>query len=121
MMGDAPWHQPVPLHMEFDLSFLIRRAGVRQPSPARRLNAFENLLWLMADRFRSRQLIVPSRDVRMSERTRESLLAWVQEKEQATSNAARRLSAYASGATDVQVVPDGRIRLLLPQKVRFPN
>ena len=117
----APQHERVLLHIEFDLTFLICRSGLTQPSPARRLNAIENLLWLMADRFRGRQLIVPSRDLRMSERTRESLSAWVQEKELASGDAATRLAGYASSTAEGHDVPDGRIRLLLPPRVPLPS
>ena len=100
-----------PLYVEFTLAHLIARAGAPGPHPSERLDALELTLSLMARHWRTPRPIAPVRELRMSDATREALLAWVEADEGAEGDALVRLAVYASGAVTDEAVPEGWVRL----------
>lgn len=70
-----PLAVPVPTYLEFDLSFVIERCGVTNGDPVRRLNGIENTAAALARRWRDDVPLAPARELRMSDETRQALLA----------------------------------------------
>ena len=102
-----------PVYLEVALSWLIERSHITNGDPARRLDAIENQLANLAVQWRPRKPIDPERELRMSDVTRDQLLAWVEEHERAGFNLLPRLVIYASSAMEEASTPDGLIRVLL--------
>ncbi|MFI5257343.1 MAG: hypothetical protein ACHQRK_08795 [Gemmatimonadales bacterium] len=102
-----------PLYVEFTLAHLIERSGNRGSRPAHRLDAFERTLALLSRVWRIERPLSPVRELRMSDETREELLAWVEAEEVAEGDALCRLAVYASGAVTDDAVPEGWVRLRL--------
>jgi hypothetical protein len=102
----------MPLYIEFRLAFVIARSRLSQPFAHRRLNAFENTLSDLAAHWRPIEPIVPDRELRMCSDTRESLMAWIQERESGQGQTLERIAAYALGVVD-ESVGDGWVRLML--------
>ena len=102
-----------PLFVEFTLAHVIQRAGDPGPQPRGRLNALERTLSLLARTWRPERPISPVRELRMSDETREALLAWVEAEKAADGDTLCRLGVYASGAVSDAAVPDGWVRVRL--------
>ena len=108
-----------PLHVEFRVSWLIAQLWEESVSPGCRLTAIENLVGLLGRPWRPfDDPIRPARDLRMSERTREMVMEWVQATERAGGATLARLGVYASGATTDDRVPDGWVRLMVHTTAR---
>ena len=105
---------PVPmlLYLELSLEFVLKQARVAQPFAHRRLNAFENTVTALARQWRPRVPLVPDRELRMSDETREALLAWIEAEEPGRGHTLQRLAVYAASVTDARV-PEGWVRLNL--------
>ena len=102
-----------PAFIEVQLSWLIAKSGITQPRLDRRMNAIENTLRALVKQWRGSAPIVPERELRMSDATRDELLAWVEECQQASGETRARMVIYASGAVVEPSVPDGWIRVLI--------
>jgi hypothetical protein len=104
----------MPLYLEFALSFIVTQAGVSGPYAHRRLNAFENTITALARKWRPRLPLVPAREIRMCDETREAFLAWVEAEDSGKGHTLERLAVYAAAVHD-DGVPEGWVRLQLPQ------
>lgn len=104
---------PTPTFVEIELSWLISRSGITQARPDRRLNAIENTACALLLRWRGAEPIVPERELRMSDATRDDLLAWIEEREQTSGETRARITIYSSSAVADPSVPDGWIRVLV--------
>ena len=80
--------------------------------PERRLNAIENIMCNLASAWRPIHPINPAIELRMSESTRDALVAWCEEREFAMGGAGLRLHVYRSDAVVDATVPEGWIRLM---------
>lgn len=108
-----------PLHVEFRVSWLIAQLREESVSPGRRLTAIEKLVGLLGRPWRQyADPIRPARDLRMSERTWDMLMEWVESAERAGGATLARLGVYASGATTDDSVPNGWVRLMVHSGVR---
>jgi hypothetical protein len=107
---DALQQLPMPLYLEFALSFILARAAIDQPFAHRRLNAFENTITTLASKWRPRLPLSPAREIRMCGQTREALLAWIEAEEAGQGHTLNRLAVYAAAVTD-DSVPEGWVRL----------
>ncbi len=103
----------MPVHLEFTLHFLIQRAGAVAPAADERLDGFERIIARLASRWRPARPIAPARELRMTDETREALLAWVEADLAGTGRTVERLGVYASGAVTDDSVPEGWVRLRL--------
>src|SRR5829696_663013 len=65
----------MPDYIDFALDFLIAQTGITQPFAHRRLNCVENTLTALVRQWRPRVPLVPDREIRMSDETRER--CWV--------------------------------------------
>jgi hypothetical protein len=105
--------QPIPLYVEFELAYVLARSQVQQPRADQRLDAVETTLRRLARPWRTALPISPAYDLRMSDETREALMAWVEADDVAQGRTLERLAVYASGAVTDPAVPAGWIRLRL--------
>jgi hypothetical protein len=113
MRDGTPTASPVePLYLEFVLGFVIERSSITEPYAHRRLNGFENALTALAARYRPALPLVPDRELRMSNETREALLGWIEAEEAGKGFTLKRLAVYAMAVTD-DSVPEGWVRLNL--------
>jgi hypothetical protein len=102
-----------PIHVEFALSHVIAHSRVQNANAVRRLNGIENTVAALAVEWREWRPIIPSRELRMSETTREALMAWVTAGEEGVQDVAARLAEYSRiGVVDDSVFK-GWVRLLL--------
>jgi hypothetical protein len=106
----------MPVHVEFTLDYLIQRAAVAVPRAAPRLDGFEHAIARLARSWRPDRPIAPARELRMADETREALLAWVEGDDAGADRPLERLGVYASGAVTDDSVPEGWVRLTLPQR-----
>ena len=97
--------------IEARLDWLIQRSEIGNGPPHRRLNAIENQLTNLASSWRELQPIDPASELRMARKTREQLLAWVEERETVTEAALERLLVCKSEAVVDETVPAGWIRI----------
>ena len=119
MQNPALLSSSAPVHVEFRVSWLIAQLREESASPGCRLSAIEHLVGLLGRPWRPfDDPIRPARDLRMSERTREMLMEWVQSAERAAGATLARLGVYASGATTDDCVPDGWMRLMVHTTAR---
>jgi hypothetical protein len=119
MQNPSPTSSSPVLHVEFRVSWLIAQLWEESVSPGRRLTAIESLVSCLGRPWRSfDEPIRPARDLRMSERTREMLMEWVQSAERAGGATLARVGVYASGATSDDRVPDGWMRLMVHTAAR---
>lgn len=102
----------MPNYIDFALGFVIAQAQITQPFAHRRLNAFENTVTALARQWRPRLPLVPDREIRMADETREALLAWIEAEEPGRGHTLQRLAVYAASVTDGSV-PEGWVRLHL--------
>jgi hypothetical protein len=110
----TPHPRPVPLYVEFELAYVIARSQVmQQPHAEHRLNAVESTLRRLAKPWRTALPISPARDLRMSDETRDVLMAWVGTEDLAHGLTLERLAVYESGAVTDPAVPKGWVRLRL--------
>jgi hypothetical protein len=107
----------MPVHLEFTLDYLIRRAGASVAPAGRRLDDFEQTIARLARSWRPDRPIAPARELRMADETRDALVAWVEGDDDATP-AVERLGVYASGAVSDDSVPEGWVRLRLDSVAR---
>jgi hypothetical protein len=83
---------------------VLEQARITQPSEHRRLNAFENRI--------TSEALAPAAPAgarpraRMSDETREALLAWIEAEESGQGHTLTRLAVYAARVTD-NAVPEG--------------
>jgi hypothetical protein len=101
------------IHLEFALPYLIQSSGITQRRADRRLNGFENTIAALAKQWRAQLPLVPARDLRMADHTREELIAWVGAHDASQGHTLQRLAVYASGAATDNGVPEGWVRLYL--------
>jgi hypothetical protein len=102
--------------VDFSLEFVLEQARITQPFAHRRLSAFENTVTSLARRWRPQLPLVPDRELRMSDETREALLGWIEAEEAGQGHTLTRLAGYAARVTD-NAVPEGWVRLHLPRGV----
>ena len=108
----------MPDYIDFALDFLIAQTGITQPFAHRRLNCVENTLTALVRQWRPRVPLVPDREIRMSDETREALLGWIEAEEPGQGHTLQRLAVYAASVTD-ESVPEGWVRLYLtPRSAR---
>jgi len=100
-----------PLSIEARLDWLIVEGRIVLGAPERRLNAIKNVMCNLASGWRPIHPIDPAIELRMSERTRDALGAWVEARELAIDEAGLRLEVYRSDAVLDATVPEGWIRL----------
>ncbi len=100
-----------PTYVEYLLSFLVGRSDSELGSAGERLDAIEESLEKLSQRWRARGPLVPVREVRMSGGTMDRLLAWVENDGVASGRALERLSVYMAGALVDPLVPDGWVRV----------
>jgi hypothetical protein len=110
-------HKGKPAHLDIELDWIIARAAIQAGATERRINALENAMALIAERWRYFGPIVTVRDVRVSETTQGRLLAWLDASDSIDPAAEKRLLPYASTAIVSSDVPDGFVRLLLEGSV----
>ena len=110
-----PSDVPMLLYLELSLDFVLRQARVAEPFAHRRLNAFENTVTGLARKWRPRLPLVPDRELRMSDETREALLSWIEAEEPGRGHTLQRLAVYAASVTDPRV-PEGWVRLNLKSR-----
>lgn len=104
-----------PIHLEFDLAFLIARCGVTNESALRRLNGIENTVAALARCWRDPAPILPADELRMAETTRQRMIGWVTAETQRSEAVNARLAPYTSGVVCDAGVPSGWIRLCLSE------
>lgn len=113
----STWSDPVVdrvIALDVSLDWLIAATKLRGSIAKRRLNGIENVLALLAKRWRSpTQPIHPHRELRMCEETTLRLLAWVDVENTEDGSTVERLTVYASGALTDASVPVGWVRLLV--------
>lgn len=100
-----------PTYIELLLSFLVGRSDVGAVTAGARLDSIEGSLGELTARWRGDRPLVPSREVRMSERTAERLFEWVESDGPPRGTVLERLAVYASGALVDPAVPDGWVRV----------
>jgi hypothetical protein len=100
-------------YLEVSLQFVIERSGIIEGGADRRLNAIQNLLARLTERWRGERRIEPRRDVRMSAATRDALVQWVMARS-ADLSSRERLAAYQSPAVIDEEVPAGLLRIFIP-------
>jgi hypothetical protein len=98
---------PMMLFIDNSLDFVLEQTRITQPCAHRRLNAFENTITNLVKRWRPRLPLVPDREVRMSDETRETLLAWVEAEETGRGHTLTRLAVYAAGEPITACPRDG--------------
>src|SRR5688500_1495600 len=106
----APCHLsglPMLLYVEFALDFVLEQARISQPFAHRRLDGFENTITGLAQGWRPPRPVVPDRELRMSDETRDALLAWIEAEDAGQGHTLTRLAVYASRVTDNAVPGDG--------------
>lgn len=104
------------VHVEFALSHLIEHSRIRNANAGRRLNGIENTIGALSAEWREWRPLVPEREIRMAESTRDALIAWLTVSEAQGSELTARLTPYTSGAILDERVSDGWVRLLLRDK-----
>ena len=109
---------PMPVHVEFTLHYLIQRAGAAVSPAVERLDQFESLIARLARSWRPARPLAPARELRMTDDTRERLLAWFEANEGGQGHTIERLGVYASGAVTDDSVPEGWVRLRLDSPTR---
>jgi hypothetical protein len=106
-----PHSKVLALHVDFALPYLIAKGRLLQPRADRRLNALENVIWLLSRSWRPERPVMPRAELRMNQETLSAYIGWVQAEQPARGDTAIRLKAYKE-TVDVEV-PDGWVRLLL--------
>ena len=106
----------MPVHLEFTLDYLIRRADASLTPGGRRLDDFERTIARLARSWRPDRPIAPARELRMADETRDALVAWVEGDD--LTFPLERLGVYASGAVSDDSVPEGWVRLRLDSTTR---
>ena len=109
-----------PVHIEFTLSHVIAHSRIQTASAVRRLNGFENTLAALAVEWREWKPIIPSKELRMSQVTNASLVAWVTANQEPLEEIVARLDVYLGASLIDETVPAGWVRLLLLD-IRFPS
>jgi hypothetical protein len=98
-------------HVDFLLRFIIDRSTSASSSVSARLDALERTLAELTKQWRSDDRIAPARELRMSDDTLSSLLAWLEAPGNADAADIARLGVYASGALTDATVPAGWLRV----------
>jgi hypothetical protein len=112
------------LYVDFSLGFVLEQARITQPFAHRRLIAFENTITVLAKRWRPRLPLVPDRELRMSDETRELLLGWIEAEEAGQGHTLTRLAVYAPASQTMTSLRDGCAYSLLRERrhrVRTPR
>lgn len=103
---------------------MLEQARIAEPF-AHRLNAFESTITSFAKRWRPRLPLVPDRELRMSDKTRETLLGWIEAEETGQGHTLTRLAVYAARVTDnarrVGAPPPAAWHARLAGSGPFPN
>lgn len=81
------------------------------PRVSARLDALERALAELTKQWRAHAEIAPARELRMSDETLASLLAWLEAPGDAEPADIARLGVYASGALTDDAVPAGWLRV----------
>ncbi|MEO8562434.1 MAG: hypothetical protein ABI601_10190 [bacterium] len=100
-------------HVDFLLRFLLDRSSVAPALVSARLDAMERTLTDLTKQWRPAASIAPARELRMSDETLASLLAWIEAPGHPEPADLVRLGVYASGAVTDDAVPDGWLRVRL--------
>ena len=111
--------QPAPartVFLDVELSFLVESYGAENAPACRRLNAVENMMMRLSMRWRPFGSLRVHRELRMSEPTVRALLAWVTAGVGCSEPCAPRLRHYVGRDVVHAGVPDGVIRMLLPDR-----
>jgi hypothetical protein len=110
----------MPLYLDFSLGFVIAQTRITQPFAHHRLNVFENTVTALARQWHPRLPLVPDREIRMSDETREALLGWIEVEEPGRGHTLQRLAVYAASVTD-ESVPEGWVRLRITPRQHTPT
>lgn len=102
-----------PLHVDFDVDFLIQWCGVRQPSADRRLNAIENTIARVGSPWRPNVPLIPQDELRLGVHTAERLTEWVQAEEYLSARGQERLALLQSEKLLDKSVACSWVRLLI--------
>jgi hypothetical protein len=106
------------LYVEFRLEWLIDLAQLEMATPARRLNAIENLTSQLTRQWRGTRSLVLSQDFQLSRATFHALFAWVHRRAPVSGPSAARLHSITTSDTLDNSVPEGWIRVLLQMRNR---
>ncbi|HEV7990991.1 MAG TPA: hypothetical protein VGP25_04155 [Gemmatimonadaceae bacterium] len=98
-------------HVDFLLRFVLERSAGAMPRVSARLDALERALAELTKQWRAHAEIAPARELRMSDETLASLLAWLEAPGDAEPADIARLGVYASGALTDDAVPAGWLRV----------
>lgn len=103
-----------PSSIDFLLSWLIGASDQASARPDRRLNAIERQIANGASQWRSVSSLDVANELRMTEATRDDLLAWVEQRQWSVDPVTRRrIMIYASAAVIEPTMPEGWVRLLV--------
>jgi hypothetical protein len=97
--------------VDFLLRFILDRSASAPPRVSARLDALEHTLAELTKQWRVHPSLAPARELRMSNDTLESLMAWVEAPGDAEPADIARLGVYASGALTDPAVPAGWLRV----------
>jgi hypothetical protein len=109
-----------PSHLDIALAFIIAECGDSPSRASWRLNAFENIIALLAGHRRAAQPISPVRELHMSRETLDVLLAWIEAEDTAVELTRARLAVYASGVLTDESVAGGWVRVAITPERTSP-
>lgn len=108
-----PEGAPRTAYVDYLLRFVIDRSVGGSEGIGGRLDALERTLVALARPWRTEAPLAPARELRMSDETLETLLAWAENGDQPEARDVERLGVYASGAVTDRNVPEGWVRIRL--------
>jgi len=109
----SPEGVPRTAHVDYLLRFVIDRSSGSGAGIGSRLDALERTLVALTRPWRADAPLAPARELRVSNETLDSLLAWVESGDEPQTPEIERLGVYASGAVTDRSVPDGWVRIRL--------
>ena len=109
----AAKNAPRTAHVDYLLRFVIDRSTDGASGIAGRLDALERTLVALTRPWRADRPLAPARELRLSNDTLDSLLAWIEGGDRPQTPELERLGVYASGAVTDRSVPDGWVRIRL--------
>jgi hypothetical protein len=104
---------PRTAHVDYLLRFVLDRSSNAAAGIAGRLDALERTLVALTRPWRPDAPLAPARELRVSNDTLDTLLAWLERDDQPERRDVERLGVYASGAVTDRSVPDGWVRIRL--------
>jgi len=109
----SPDGAPRTAHVDYLLRFVIDRSSGAEAGISGRLDAIERTLVVLTRPWRADAPLAPARELRLSDETLDTLLAWIESGDRPEMPEIERLGVYASGAVTDRSVPDGWVRIRL--------